>query len=119
MNFEKIENEPTQTAWTYSTVKQFVERHPAFTVGGMRAQIFNETTNGLKEAGAIVRIGRKILINEEKFFAYLESQNNNQGQTRKNLYKKFIMAFFYAPQIIEALTKLLDYLDSISSWGLR
>ena len=85
----------------------------------MRAQIFNETTNGLKEAGAIVRIGRKILINEEKFFAYLESQNNNQGQTRKNLYKKFIMAFFYAPQIIEALTKLLDYLDSISSWGLR
>jgi hypothetical protein len=101
------------------TVKQFTEKHPAFTQRCLRALIFNEATNNLKQSGAIVRIGRKILINEEKFFAYLESQNNNQGQTRKNLYKKFIMAFFYAPQIIEALTKLLDYLDSISSWGLR
>ena len=40
-----------QTAWLYSTVNQFVERHPAFTLGGMRSQIFNETSNGLKEAG--------------------------------------------------------------------
>ncbi len=58
----------------YSTVKQFCERHPAFTEGGLRFQIFNEKTNGLKESGAIVRMGRKVLINEEKYFQWLESQ---------------------------------------------
>ena len=56
------------------TVKQFVNKHPAFTEGGIRFQIFNEKTNGLKESGAIVRNGRRVLINEEKYFAWLEAQ---------------------------------------------
>jgi len=58
----------------YSTVKQFCQRHPAFTQGGIRFQIFNEKTNGLKDSGVIVRNGRRVLINEEKFFAWLESK---------------------------------------------
>ncbi|MDD5273359.1 MAG: hypothetical protein PHU14_11635 [Methylovulum sp.] len=69
------QNEPIQTAWLYSTVKQFSKRHPAFPEGGMRHKIFNEDTNGLKKSGAIVRNGRKVLINEQKFFAWLEAQN--------------------------------------------
>ena len=56
------------------TVRQFCEKHQAFKAGGIRFQIFNEKTNGLKESGAIVRNGRKILINEEKYFAWLEAQ---------------------------------------------
>lgn len=60
---------------TLSTVNQFTEKHPAFTIGGLRAWIFNEATNGLKQSGAIVRIGRKVLIDETKFFAWVESQN--------------------------------------------
>jgi hypothetical protein len=67
--------EAMQAAWIYSTVQQFVERHPAFTLGGMRAQIFNEDTNGLKESGAIVRNGRRVLIKESAYFAWLENQN--------------------------------------------
>jgi len=59
----------------YLTVTQFAEKHPAFTPGGLRAWIFNENTNGLAKAGAIVRIGRKVLIDEAKFFAWVESQN--------------------------------------------
>lgn len=62
-------------AWLYSTVQQFAQRHPAFTVGGLRHQIFHEATNGLKESGAIVRNGRRVLINEPKYFAWLEAQN--------------------------------------------
>jgi len=58
----------------YSTVKQFVNKHPAFTEGGIRFQIFHAKSNGLKESGAIVRMGRKVLINEEKYFAWLEAQ---------------------------------------------
>jgi hypothetical protein len=62
-------------AYIYSTVNQFCERHPAFTKGGVRHNIFHESTNGLKESGAIIRNGRKILINESKWFAWLEAQN--------------------------------------------
>ncbi|MGZ8927057.1 MAG: hypothetical protein ACXW03_01225 [Methylobacter sp.] len=67
--------EAVQTAYIYSTVKQFCERHPAFTAGGVRHCIFNEDSNGLTESGAIVRIGRKVLINEPKWFGWIESQN--------------------------------------------
>ena len=64
-----------QHASIYLTVNQFIEKHAAFTVGGIRSLIFNERNNGLASSGAIVRLGRKILISESKFFAYLESQN--------------------------------------------
>ena len=59
----------------YLTVNQFTVKHPAFTLGGLRSLIFNETTNGLKSSGAIVRIGRKVLIDENLFFAWVQSQN--------------------------------------------
>jgi hypothetical protein len=57
------------------TVKQFPTKHPAFTEGGLRALIFNEKTNGLAQSGAIVRIGRRVLIREKNFFAWIEAQN--------------------------------------------
>lgn len=60
---------------TLNTVKQHASKHPAFTEGAVRMYIFNENQNGLAAAGAIVRIGRKVLIDEEKFFAWIESQN--------------------------------------------
>lgn len=56
------------------TVKQFVEDNPAFSVGGVRFQIFNEQSNGLKESGAIIRLGRKILIDVEKYFQWVYDQ---------------------------------------------
>lgn len=57
------------------TIKQFVQENPAFTVGGIRFQIFNENSNGLKEAGAIIRIGRKVLIDADRYFDWVYSQN--------------------------------------------
>lgn len=63
------------TALIFLTVNQFSEKHPAFTRGGLRALIFNENSNGIAKAGAIVRIGRKVLIDESKFFAWIEAQN--------------------------------------------
>ncbi|MDP3876032.1 MAG: hypothetical protein Q8Q50_03535 [Methylobacter sp.] len=65
------------TTPTLSTVKQFSEKHPAFPIGGLRHRIFNEETNGLKKSGVIIRNGRRVLINEEKFFLWLEDQNNS------------------------------------------
>ena len=56
------------------TVQQFADRFPAFPVGGLRWQIFNEGSNGLKEAGAIIRVGRKVLIDVQHYFAWIYSQ---------------------------------------------
>ena len=58
----------------YLTVNQFTAKHTAFNNGGLRAWIFNSNTNGLKESGAIVRIGRKVLIDENLFFSWVQSQ---------------------------------------------
>jgi hypothetical protein len=59
----------------YLTVNQFADKHPAFTKGGLRALIFNGNTNNLAKSGAVVRIGRKVLIDETKFFNWVELQN--------------------------------------------
>ncbi|WP_150047321.1 hypothetical protein [Methylomonas rhizoryzae] len=65
----------TQTAWLFLTVQQFASKHPAFPLGTLRHQIFHEATNGLKKSGAIIRNGRRVLIREDKYFAWLEAQN--------------------------------------------
>ena len=68
----------------YLTVAQFSERNPAFTEPAVRNLVFKanarESTlgtipgNGLVESGAIVRLGRKVLIHEGRFFVWVESQ---------------------------------------------
>ncbi len=68
----------------YVNVRQFSERNPAFTEPSVRNLIFKADQresslgtipgNGLIEAGAIVRIGRKVLISEQRFFAWVEGQ---------------------------------------------
>ena len=58
------------------TVPQFSEDNPAFPVGGLRWPIFNEAKNGLKDAGAIVRVGRKVLIDADRYFDWVYSQNH-------------------------------------------
>lgn len=65
------------------TVKQFAEQNPAFTVGGLRWEIFNADENGLKESGAIIRRGRKILIDAERYFAWIYSANQLSDSTIK------------------------------------
>lgn len=68
--------ETVQNVWAYFTVQQFIQKHPAFTNGGLRSLIFNENSNGLAASGAIVRLGRKILIDQNKFFDWIKSQNS-------------------------------------------
>jgi hypothetical protein len=63
------------TILLYLTVNQFTAKHTAFTLGGLRSLIFNEHINGLAKSGAIVRIGRKVLIDEAKFFDWILAQN--------------------------------------------
>jgi len=69
------DNVAPEANWTYQTIKQFCQRNPAFTAGGVRHNIFYEETNGLKESGAIVRNGGRILIHEERFFEWIEKRS--------------------------------------------
>ena len=55
------------------TINQFIENHPFNTHGGIRFLIFNAETNGFKKV--IKRIGRKVLIDENAFFAWVEEMN--------------------------------------------
>ena len=70
------------------TVAQFSVAHPAFTQAALRNLIFKAGPrhsskgaipgNGLIEAGAIVRIGRKVLIDEDRFFDWVRQQNGDR-----------------------------------------
>ena len=72
-------------------VRAFAERHQTWTnQAGLRAQILNAGDrvnsrgeripgNGLLEAGAIVRLGRRVLIDEEKYFAWLQNQQRGKA----------------------------------------
>jgi|GEM_PF-328913 len=70
---EQQSAEQQVAAYCYLTVRQLCDKHKAFKVGGVRSQIFNADKNGLKESGAIVRLGRKILIHERKYFSWVEA----------------------------------------------
>jgi hypothetical protein len=53
------------------TVNQFVKEHPWPPIGGLRFLIFHEKTNGFDQV--VVRVGRRVLLDEEKFFIWARS----------------------------------------------
>ena len=55
-------------------VNQFLEKNPAFTNGQIRWLIFNSKQNGLDDMGAIVRMPRRIFIDVDRFFDWLDKQ---------------------------------------------
>jgi len=60
------------------TVRQFSEKHRAFSPGGLRFLIFNAGSNGLKKSQALLRLGRRVLIDEERFFNWIEQNQKEQ-----------------------------------------
>jgi len=73
---ETIVEQPIPQAPQHSllTVNQFTEKHPAFTVGALRWMIFNAKDNDLQQSGAIIRLGKRVLISEERFFSWVDSK---------------------------------------------
>lgn len=76
-----------------ATVAQFSERFPAFTQAALRSYILNAEDrvnsrgsripgNGLAEAGAIVRVGRKLLLSEGRFFLWIAGQQKSSRNAR-------------------------------------
>jgi hypothetical protein len=65
-----------QTKPSLLTVRQFAEKHPAFTVGGLRFYIFMAQSNGFEKA--LVRLGRRVLLDEAKVFQWIDSQQRKR-----------------------------------------
>lgn len=59
-------------------VPQWNDHHVWPPIGGLRHLIFYEKTNGFSEC--IVRVGRRVLIDEEKFFLWAEKANGKRLQ---------------------------------------
>ncbi len=64
----------TTSVPTLLTVKQFNQKHPAFPIGGLRHHIFHEHQNGFSMC--VRRIGRRVLIDEQAFFEWVDAQGN-------------------------------------------
>ena len=72
---------PLQTLFT---VEQFANAQPAFTAAAIRNLIFKAETrhsskgeipgNGLLECGAVIRVGRKVLIDAQRFLEWVSNQ---------------------------------------------
>jgi hypothetical protein len=60
------------------TVEQFAQEHSWPPVGGLRWLIFHEKSNGFDQV--VVRVGRRVLIDEDKFFTWARS--GQQGVKR-------------------------------------
>ena len=64
------------------TVRQFAEKYPAFSEPSLRNLIFNAFPNSSRKVAiegngldmAILKVGRKVLIDETKFFEWVEQQ---------------------------------------------
>lgn len=54
-------------------ITKWNEYHPHPPIGGLRSLVFNAATNGFDHC--IRRIGRRVLIDEDAFFEWVESQN--------------------------------------------
>ena len=65
-------------------INQFAARHSdkGMSPGGLRWQIFNEKHNGLAESGAIVRKGRTVWINEDRYFEWMGDEGSISPDNR-------------------------------------
>jgi hypothetical protein len=57
----------------YITLQDYVDKYPWPPIGGLRHLIRNRGSNGLNEANVLKRVGRRILINEQEFTKWIES----------------------------------------------
>lgn len=68
----------TQSSTRLIPASDWCKYHPWPTIGGLRHLIFFANTNGFEVA--IRRVGRRVLIDEKKFFEFIEKQNKKKGE---------------------------------------
>lgn len=61
----------------FLTVPDTVKKFPVFTKGGLRWLLFNREQNGFNRC--VVRIGRRVLIDEVELVAWLRDQRETRA----------------------------------------
>jgi hypothetical protein len=56
------------------SVSQLAKKHPGITEGAVRWDLFNRSKNGLADSGAIIRRGRRVLLDEPRYLEWLRSR---------------------------------------------
>ncbi len=69
---------PIENIKTYLSVTQLSKRHPAFSPSAIRHLIFSARTNGFQSV--IVRVGRKLILEESAFENWVRTQNQKGGK---------------------------------------
>ena len=69
----EMTHDPTDVMPRYIPVTKWNNYHPWPPPGGLRYLIFNGRKNGFE--ACLVRVGRRILINEMLFFVWIKKQN--------------------------------------------
>lgn len=57
---------------TLLTIKQTVEKYPFLTLPGLQWHVYNRNKNGLSKA--IIKMGKRVYIDDEAFPAWIESK---------------------------------------------
>ncbi len=71
---EETESPPRRPAQrSLFTIKQFAEVYPAFPIANLKWLLYQRKGNGLHKA--VVRVGRRVLIDEDRFFQWLDDLN--------------------------------------------
>lgn len=76
-------NEPSNEPRNLLTVAAFSSRYPAWTPASLRALIFDADQNGLAQAGALVRLGRRVLLDESAVFRWIAAQQRKPHRTAR------------------------------------
>lgn len=61
------------------TIRQFTTENPAWSEQSLRWLRFNEETNGLAQAHAFIKHGRRVLLDKPAFFRWLKNGNTSRG----------------------------------------
>jgi hypothetical protein len=64
---------PNKNTRSLLTIRQFSDRHPAFSVSSIRALRFYQDTNGF--SGAFLSLGSRVILDEDLFFQCLDGLN--------------------------------------------
>jgi hypothetical protein len=60
----------------FFSIDQFCRRNPAFTEAQIRWQLFNGDKNGLNSSGAILRVDKRLYIDEPKYFDWFRARGS-------------------------------------------
>lgn len=61
-------------------VAHFCRDNPSFTEGQVRFWIYNAQNNGLAKFNAVHHVGRSVFVDEDRIFAWLESNPPGRNQ---------------------------------------